>query len=145
MAPKLNPEKYDTSEVITFIEGIFGFEEHKEFLPLPIDEEKGDILSLVSVEDDDLSFVIFNPFVINKDYNPILTKEDYKKLQTNEDEDLSFFVICSLADTLSESTVNFKCPLVVNVKTRKAVQVILQNEEYTFRHKLNVANALEKE
>ncbi len=125
---------FNEEDLIIFDEGILGFEEYKRFLPLPIGENSGNIISLESVDDENLTFLLLNPFALNIDYNPKLEKEDYKKLKTDKDEDLSFYVICVLANDIEKVTINLKCPIVVNALTRKAFQVILQTDEYSLRH-----------
>lgn len=137
---------YEKEELIYFNEGLFGFEEYKKFLPLPMEDDNDAVLCLLSVEDENLSFIIMNPFRIMKEYSPVLPEEVYKKLGTSKDDDLSFYVICVVADPAEDSTVNLKCPIVVNTVNRKAVQVILETEEYQFRHVLkNLENSLAEE
>lgn len=137
---------YEKEELIYFSEGLFGFEEYKKFLPLPMEDDNDAVLCLLSVEDENLSFIIMNPFQIMKEYSPVLPEDVYKKLGTSNDEDLSFYVICVVADPAEDSTVNLKCPIVVNTVSRKAVQVILETEEYQFRHALkNLENSLAEE
>lgn len=127
---------YEKEELIVFEEGLFGFEEYRQFLPLPITEGDDAVLSLLSVEDETLSFVLMNPFLLMKEYSPVLPKEIYKKLDVREESELSFYVICVVAEPVQESTVNLKCPIAVNTTNRKAIQVILESEEYQFRHAL---------
>lgn len=127
---------YEKRELISFDEGLFGFENFKSFLPLPITEDSDAVLNLLSVEDENLSFVIMNPFLLKKDYEPRLPEEIYRKLGTKNEDELSFYVICVVGDSPEKSTVNFKCPIVVNTVSRKAVQAILDSEEYHFRHTL---------
>ncbi len=136
MSNRLDENSYDKQDLITFDEGIFGFEENKEYLPLQIDETDPNFIYLLSVDDENISFVLVNPFSVISQYNPILAKTDYKNLETENDDDLSFYCICVMSEDLGSSTVNLKCPIVVNVKTRKAVQVILQSDSYKFKHLL---------
>ncbi len=121
---------------IIFEDGLFGFEKHHRFLPIAMEDGSDDILFLESIEDEHLSFVLLNPFSVMPTYAPQLSAEDYRKLDTQIDELLSFYVICVVGETPQQSTINLKCPIVVNVETRKAVQVILQTEEYNLRHAL---------
>ena len=37
---------------------------------------------------------------------------------------------------VQESTLNFKCPVVVNPDSRRAIQVILESDAYHMRHRL---------
>ncbi len=136
MSNRLDESSYDRDHLITFEEGMFGFEENKEFLPLQIDEADPNFIYLLSVDDENISFVLVNPFSVMAGYDPILSKSDYKSLGTDNDEDLSFYCICVMSEDLGSSRVNLKCPVVVNVKTRKAVQVILQTDIYKLKHYL---------
>ncbi len=134
MIDKVEELKYTKEELIIFKEGIFGFEEYTSFLPLPVEDESGNIISITSVEDENLSFLLINPFSLNINYKPKLSKDDFKKLETSSEEDLSFYAICVLADKPENITINLKCPIVVNAINRKAIQAVLQTEEYSLRH-----------
>lgn len=123
-------------EYIEFDEGIFGFENERRFLPIMLEEDSDAVLYLQSLDNEELSFVIMNPFMLKGDYDPILGEEDYKALGTSNPEDLSYYVFCVVGDSVEESKVNLKCPIVVNHVTRKARQVILDSKEYGFRHLL---------
>ncbi|CUX49644.1 flagellar assembly protein FliW [Clostridium sp. C105KSO13] len=124
-------------ELIYFREGLFGFEEYKTFIPLPVDETSDAVLCLQSTEDPELSFIIMNPFYLKEDYRPVLSSADYKKLGTEDVSLLSFYVVCVIGNSSEKSTVNLKCPIAVNTGNRQAVQVILASEEYRMRHTLN--------
>lgn len=126
----------EESQYIEFKEGIFGFEEEKKFLPVMFEDGSDAVLYLQSIRNEKLSFVVMNPFMLKEDYNPVLSEEDYKKLGTSDEKDLSYYVFCVIANAAEESTVNLRCPIVVNHVTRQAVQVILGSDEYGFRHPL---------
>ncbi len=125
---------YEENELIIFDEGLFGFEECRKYLPLPIDQDNSDFILLLSVEDENLSFVIVNPFALMEEYRPSLSADDYKKVGTDNEDDLAYYAVCVIGDVPEKSTINLKCPIVVNVRTRRAVQVILQGSGYGFRH-----------
>lgn len=127
---------YEENELIHFEEGLFGFENYKDFLPLSLEAESDATLCLQSVEDETLSFVVMNPFMLCENYAPSLSENDVKKLGSVTEEELSYYVICVIRDTVEDSTINLKCPIVVNPFTRDARQVILEEEQYGFRHPL---------
>ena len=77
------------------------------------------VLYLQSIRNEKLSFVVMNPFMLKEDYNPVLSEEDYKKLGTSDEKDLSYYVFCVIANVAEESTVNLRCPIVVNHVTRQ--------------------------
>ena len=125
---------YDKSESIHIVNGLIGFEAYTEYLPIPFHEDNDSLISLQCLEDETLSFILMNPFGLLNDYSPSLSGQDMKELDAETAEDLSYYVICVMRDSVAESTVNLKAPLVVNVRSRQARQVILDQSEYTFRH-----------
>ena len=125
---------YEENETIHILNGLIGFEAYTEYLPIPFHEENDSLISLQCLQDEALSFILMNPFGLLADYSPSLSREDLKALGTESAEDLSYYVICVMRDSVAESTVNLKAPLVVNVRSRQARQVILDQSEYTFRH-----------
>ena len=47
-----------------------------------------------------------------------------------------YYAVCVVKDDVSESTVNLKCPVVINPDNQAAKQLILDDERYSFRHSL---------
>lgn len=127
---------YKEDETIHILNGLIGFEAYTEYLPIPFHEDSDSLISLQCLEDEALSFILMNPFGLLADYSPSLSEEDLQELGTESSEDLSFYVICVMRDSVAESTVNLKAPLVVNARNRRARQVILDQTEYSFRHVL---------
>lgn len=126
----------DEKDFIVFPEGLFGFETYKKFLPFSVDENSDSMLYLQSMEEEHLSFLVMNPFLLKEDYCPILAEADKEVLKAEKEEDLSYYVLCVIKEPPEESTVNLKCPIVVNALTREARQVVLDSAEYGMRHKL---------
>lgn len=133
---KQQATSYKEEELIVFQEGLFGFEEYRKFLPVAAEENSDSMLYLQSVEEDHLCFLAMNPFLLKDDYTPQLSETDRKALKAEKEEDLSYYVLCVIKEPAEESTVNLKCPLVVNAISRQARQVVLETEEYGLRHKL---------
>ncbi len=124
--------EYEAGDVIRFPEGLFGFEEERDFLLLPFDG--GGLLCLQSVKTPALAFVALDPFTLKPDYVPELDPSDLKAFGVKETGDLGFYVLCAVKNPVSTSTVNLKCPLVIHPETREARQVIM--ERYEMRHPL---------
>ena len=128
--------EYAAEEKLCFPEGLFGFEEQKEFLPIPFEEGTDAMICLQSLRDEELSFVLLNPFLFFTDYNPGISESDRKAIGSPKDEDISYYVIGVFREQLGDSTVNLKAPIAVNARTRDARQIILEDSIYTFRHSL---------
>ena len=135
--------EYEKDYLINFPDGLFGFPELHDYLPLCLnDEEDNTLLVLQSVENADIAFVVINPFALDPNYSPALTSEELSYLGATSDSQLTYYVICVLKNNYLDNTVNLKCPLVVNSETRRGMQVILNNTEYSYRHKLGSLAAI---
>ncbi len=138
--------EYEKEFLINFPDGLFGFQELHDYLPLCLNEEEDNtLLVLQSVEDANIGFVVINPFALDPDYAPALTPEELSYLEADSESKLTFYVICVLKNNYLDNTVNLKCPLVVNPDTRRGMQVILSDSKYDFRHQLSSFAALNKE
>ena len=122
--------------MIHIINGLIGFESYNKYLPIPFQEEDDSLISLQCLEDEDLSFILMNPFSICQDYSPKLSDQELKELGAESADDISYYVISVIRESVAQSTVNLKAPLAVNAINRQAKQVILEQAEYTFRHAL---------
>lgn len=124
-------------EFIHFSDGLFGFTDLKNYVPLAFHENSDALICLQSVDDFSVSFILMNPFQFYEKYEPELSKEDQRLLNIADNEDnISYYVISVIHDPMENSTVNLKAPIVVDTKTREARQIILENPLYRFRHPL---------
>lgn len=128
---------YEPQEVLTFPNGLFGFEKENAFLLLPFEGSDGNLLCFQSVSTPSLAFIAMNPFSLNPSYAPILQKQELSFMGVPKSEDLCYYVLCVVKDPIGESTVNFRCPIVVNPDTQQALQVILETHDYHMRHRLS--------
>lgn len=122
---------------LRFPEGLFGFEEEKEFFLLPFEGGGGSLLCFQSAVTPGLAFVAMNPFSLKADYAPVLTARELKMLGVERSEDLCFYTLCVVRRPVGGSTVNLRCPVAVNDHTRQAMQVILEDGSYHMHHLLS--------
>lgn len=130
----LGKVEINPSEIIQFEHGLPGFEEEKEFIQLPLSEGSA-YQVLQSVKTAGLAFIITSPYAIIVDYSFELDESVIQALDINSDNEVVVFVIVSIKDTLENSTVNLKAPIVLNIENQKAKQIILE-EDYAIRHQL---------
>ena len=128
--------EYEEEELVLFEEGLFGFEQHHRFLPIPFQAQRDTLLCLQNLEDRRLSFILLNPFSFFENYNPVLSQQDYDRLGTENEKELSYYVLCIVGENAGKCRVNLRCPVVVNATTRKAVQVVLEDSSYSFHQPL---------
>ncbi|MCR4654210.1 MAG: flagellar assembly protein FliW [Eubacterium sp.] len=130
--------EYAPEDIMHYPDGLFGFPDLHDYIPLCLNEEEDNtLLVLQSVDEASIGFVVINPYALDPDYTPYLTPEELQYLGVESEQDLTFYVICVLHENYLDNTVNLKCPLVVNPETRRGMQVILSSSDYDFRHKLS--------
>lgn len=123
----------DENTIITFPEGIIGFEDCKRFVILG--GKSGRIFYwLQSLDDPNLAFVIVSPYDFKAGYSLEITEPDAEFLGAKSPEDLQIYAIVVVPEDPSKMTANLQAPLVINVKNRIARQIISNNPEHKLRH-----------
>lgn len=125
---------YEKKDIITFSDGLFGFEDQKEFIVIKFDNEDNSLLCLQSIKESGLAFVIVNPFSIEPDYTPALSKKDLSTIKADDDTPITFYTICVVQNNIKNTTINLRCPIVVNLENNMAKQFILEETDYSFKH-----------
>lgn len=131
----LGPIRCDKEKVLQFSEGLFGFEEEKAFVLLPFDGNNENLLCFQSINTPQLAFVAMNPFFLDRTYAPILPRKELDFFGVTQSEDLCYYTLCVVKNPIEKSTINLKCPVVINDETKQAKQVIL--DQYEMRHLLS--------
>ncbi len=121
-------------KIITFKEGIPGFEDLKRFILM---EEKDSIFhALQSIEDEEICFIITDPYYFKKDYAPTIRESYFNKLGRGDNDAFSLYAIVTLKDQVENSTLNLAGPLLIHIENRQGVQVIIEDAGYTTKHKI---------
>lgn len=129
----------DRAEVITFPNGLPGFERCKHYGLLAIEEESP-FLRLLSTEEPAVGFVIVDPLLLWGDYDPQIDKEDLDSLNISSPEEMALYCIVTLHPVPQKVTVNLKGPIFINTRTMKARQMILLDDRYHTRHAILAAS-----
>jgi flagellar assembly factor FliW len=127
---------YSEADEITFPVGLFGFDNEQSFLLLPFADSGNTMLCLQSTNTPALAFILLDPFSLQADYHPVLQTAELQLLEVQDTQELCFYALCALKDPVSDSTVNLKCPIVLNPVTREARQIIMETDRYEMRHPL---------
>ncbi|MCG1021585.1 flagellar assembly protein FliW [Sutcliffiella horikoshii] len=122
-------------EVIRFPNGFPGFIEEKEFAVIPFTED-GTFHILQSVQTPGLGFALTNPFTFYPDYDFNLENQAVDVLELETAEDVTVYVVLTLADPFHLTTANLLAPVVVNTKNKLGKQVILTGSPYQTKHNL---------
>ena len=129
--------EYSPEDVISVPAGLPSFEDEHEFLLIPFEGSATTLLCLQSRNTPSLAFILMDPFALQPDYMPVLQRAELSALGVKNSDDLCYYVMCVVKQPIGDSTVNLKCPIVINPNTRACAQIILDNEEYTMRHLLS--------
>ncbi len=129
--------EYDADDILSFPNGLYGFDDEREFLLIPFEGSEGSLLCLQSRKTSALAFILMDPFALQPDYTPVLQRAELSALGVKTSGDLCYYVMCVVKQPVGDSTVNLKCPVAINPDTRVCVQVILDSEEYQMRHLLS--------
>ena len=122
----------DDNKIIHFENGIIGFPDLTDFA-LIYDEEKGNdagIRWLQSLQEPAFAMPVMDPLLVLSSYNPVVDDEVLKPLGELDPDEILVLVTVTVPKDLKKMSVNLRGPLVINVKERKAVQIILEGEEY---------------
>lgn len=115
-------------DIITFPQGIFAFEEYKEYIIIaPLGDGRFPVW-LQSVENPNLCFILFNPLEFCPAYRVTVADEDVSVLDMEDDSDARFFVIAVIPENHMDATVNLKSPIILNTRNNKAAQVIVADD-----------------
>lgn len=127
---------YQEQECLSFPAGLFGFEDETSFLLIPFEGSGHGMLCLQSTRTPGLAFVLLDPFCLAEDYSPVLQPQELSLMEASDIHELCFYVLCAVKEPVGESTVNLRCPVVVQPKTHQARQIIMDTQRYTMRHTL---------
>lgn len=111
----------EQSYIFTFPEGLFGFEDYREFI-LISEESTEPMKWLLSVEDPSIGFPVFNPLLLDI---------SYRVPDSLLHNDTALFVIITLSNAHGVMSANMKAPIFLNAKTQLGKQIILSSERYS--------------
>lgn len=131
----LTQNKWDINEdiVFTFNKGILGFEQYTKFFFIKHDDS---FYLLQSVENEELAFIVTNPFIFYTEYEFSLSMQDREELRISDQSEVGVCTIVTWGDQLTQITTNLVAPLVLNMKERLGKQVVLVNSSYATKHPL---------
>lgn len=125
----------DKKDVITFNDGLLGFEQLKKFFIV----DPGDqtlILWFQSIDDAATAFPIIEPKIFKPEYTVKLLPAELASLALESLGDASVYSILTIPQTVTDMNANMKAPIVINNKTKIARQIVLQDSKLEVRYKM---------
>jgi len=131
---------YQVGQVIHFPDGLPAFEDQREFIPVE-QSDSAPIIFLQSLTRPDLVFMTIPAHFIDPGYRLMAAEEDLAGLclagqqQFAPNPEALVLAIVTVAANQT-ATVNLMAPVVVNLATRRAAQIIQSEADYSFQHPL---------
>lgn len=123
----------EENEILRFEKGIPGFLDEKQFVLIPLSDDDT-FFVMQSLEKMELAFVVSSPFSFFREYDFKLEESVVEELELDSEKDISVFSILTVQDPFEKTTANLQAPVIINLKNRKAKQVILHNEQFSTKH-----------
>lgn len=121
----------DEEKIITFENGIPGFENLKKFVIIIL-QQTHPFLWLQSVEED-ISLPMMSPFEIDEQYSPTIDDQELEMLKVNDEKDVLVLVVCVIPQDVSKMTANMVAPVLINIKAGLGKQVLANEGKYQVR------------
>lgn len=130
VSAKLGEIEYNPESVIDFKNGLIGLENMQRFLLLE-ESEFSPFGHLQSLDDPGFTLIVINPFLVEPNYNFALPGEELEALGVQSTQDFMALAIVVFSPVPEQITVNLKAPLLVNIRSKQARQVLLLSDDYT--------------
>jgi len=117
------------SRQLTFARALLGFPDSHRFLLCSLGERYAPFLSLTSIDQPGLDFIVVAPGALFSDYVFAIGEDDASLVEAATSDDIEVLVLVSRRKGASP-TVNLMGPLVVNRRTDTATQIVLQDAGY---------------
>ncbi len=119
-------------DILTFPEGLLGFSNLRKFVLL--DDPNDEIFAwMQSCENPGIAFPILEPELFAGQYKVELSRLDYEVLESTKQDNFRCFTIVTIPEDPTQMTANLKAPIVISVKSRKARQCVLQDNNLAIR------------
>jgi len=123
----------DESRIITFPRGILGFARHRRYVAVP-HGENSPFIWLQSVDDGTLAFVVMDPRLVEPAYSVDVDEASLDEIEATTGDDLEVVCIVTIPHgDPSGMTINLMGPVIINMKNKKAVQVVCEKSGYSHR------------
>ena len=122
----------DEKQKVTLPQGLFGFEDYKEYVIF--DAEHQPFFWLQSIDVQEIAFILINPFLFRKDYEINISAEEQSEIGIESADNALIFVIVTIPQDGGPMTANLQGPLVINKLNMTGMQAILSDAKWRTRH-----------
>lgn len=117
------------NDLFHFPEGIPGFDESLKNFFFVDPNNQTLVLWLQSKEDAAKGLPLLEPKIFNPNYSLKLLPSELESLDLKDMSDASVYCVVTIPKENTEMTANLKAPIIINNKTRKGRQILLQDNK----------------
>lgn len=130
--PRFGACTYSPSEVIEFPWGLPGFPTLHHWLPLNLDSQPS-FVWLQSLDDVSVSLPAIDPWMVFENYDPKMPAYAFQSLDIKDAGEFATLCVVVVTPNAEQMTINLMAPVIINLRTRKARQIMLDNSTYSAR------------
>jgi len=126
----------DDEKVIHFSGGIVGFPDLTDFTLMHDAERARDssVRWLQSLQEPAFAMPVLDPLLIVPDYNPQVEDELLKPIGELDPDQMLVLVTLTVPADIKKMSINLRAPIVVHTESRKACQVIVDDDKYPVKY-----------
>lgn len=122
-------------EIVHFCHGIPGFETCRKYVLMQGDG-RSPFRFLQSLDDPHLTFVVTDPLWFRPDYRVGVRQADLDKIGVTAGDQVAVYVVVTVPSKPQEMTANLLAPILINTRTREAIQHVQSDGGYQTRHRI---------
>ncbi|MDR3114149.1 MAG: flagellar assembly protein FliW [Treponema sp.] len=122
----------DPCQEIIFSRGLLGFAGYKQYVLL--DAERQPFYWLQSVDEENIAFIVINPFLFRPDYEVNIDNEELLEIGLSDPSKTLILSILTIPPEGGVMTANLQGPLVINRDTRFGMQAVLSDPRWKIKH-----------
>jgi flagellar assembly factor FliW len=130
--PRFGECTYTEAEVIDFSWGLPGFPNLRRWLALSV-ETQPNFVWLQSLDDVKIALPATDPYQLFDNYDPKLPPYAVAALEIEHPGDFTVLCVVIVTEGAAEMSINLLAPVVINLRTRRGRQIMLENSSYSVR------------
>lgn len=124
----------EASRALNFAQCLLGFPQSTTYVVIEVEDTP--YIWLQSADEPDVAFLATSPFLFFPDYDLELGEEEQHSLDVDDVsqvEVLALLTVHRSGETPETITANLLGPIIVNTESRQALQLVLDNPDYSTR------------
>lgn len=133
VSPYLGHIRFSVDKLVSLPKGLIGFPGLKNFVILECGEDSP-FMWFHSLDEPSIAFMVMDPLLIKPDYRVSIKERDVADIGEPKGSDLVLLAIATIKDGHPKVTVNLRAPIIINIKTMKGKQILLENSGHPVRY-----------